>query len=115
MRLCLASFALALSFVCPNALATDYYVHLGVGNDAGAGTIVDPWRTLTHAMATVPIALRDDGHSARVATAVVTASGGGWNEEACAIAALICRTLKPASAPTRTTAPPSSTTIRFVM
>ena len=47
--------------------------------------------TVTPCTATaVPIASSVDGHCSRRDTVVVTASGGGWKEEACAIAVWTC-------------------------
>ncbi|MBL8901072.1 MAG: DUF1565 domain-containing protein, partial [Planctomycetes bacterium] len=49
----LRSFVFAVFLCSQVAEADDYYVDLDAGNDASSGSQVAPWRTLTHALATV--------------------------------------------------------------
>ncbi|MBK9387159.1 MAG: DUF1565 domain-containing protein [Planctomycetes bacterium] len=47
------SFAFVALLCIGSARADDFYVDLDAGSDAAVGTSAAPWRTLTHAMATV--------------------------------------------------------------
>ena len=61
-----------------------------------------PWTA-----ATVPMAESDAGQSSWRATMVVTASGGGWKDAACAAAVWICRNFSVPSTATSAAMPAS--------
>lgn len=66
----LAFFA-ALAFLASPSLAADYHVDAVHGSDANGGTSsLDAWRTLTHALATVPNPAPDTTHTIHVAPGV---------------------------------------------
>ena len=64
---------------------------------------------------TLPIALRDAGHSSCRATTVVTASGGIWNDACWAIAARICATFTRPSVVMNSVITASMNTMRFLI
>ena len=64
---------------------------------------------------TVPIAARLAGHGSCRALIVVTASGGGRKEDACAIAAWICRVLTAPRMPTTPTTAISISQVRLLI
>src|SRR5207249_5625278 len=61
------------------------------------------------------MAARLAGHCSRRVTIVVTASGGGWKEECCAMAVLTCRYFTAPTAVMKTAIPKTIRIIRFFM
>lgn len=73
----LARASLVVSLAAAPALAADYFVDASAGSDGAGGTgPTDAWRTLTHAIATVPAPVGAELHTIHLAPGVYDAANG---------------------------------------